>query len=182
MCCLAAPSLYHIQKALVIARLRREKVLQGLKPEGVRTNRECLVGVSLPNFNIQTLDSEFSVNSLKGKRTVISFWESNCPPCIYSIPLYNKLKSELGSDEYNFISIGYDKKQEIPKKHEWSFTHALNGRELIDDVFQLYFGYPLTLLVDENLVITNIFPGASREKIESGEAYSKILAIITSNE
>jgi len=162
-----------------------EKLKKGLKSSPVMKTPECLIGVSLPSFQIKSLNRDFNVNELRGKKTILCFWESNCPPCIYRIPVYNKLKDELGSENYNFISIGLDSQEDIVKsteKHSWTYTHALNGRELIEDVFELNFGYPVTFLVDEDLVIVAKIPSSKIEEVESGEAYSEVLKIIREND
>jgi thiol-disulfide isomerase/thioredoxin len=158
-----------------------DKVRKGIPTKGVRKSAKCLVGVRLPDFDIKTVSSTFNIKELKGKKSIICFWESNCPPCMYSIPLYKNVKEKLGDDEFNFVAIGLDNEEdilEIAEKFEWDFTHALNGDELITKVFQLNFGYPLTIFVNEELVITDIFPGVSREKIKSGIALSSILEIV----
>ena len=160
------------------------KLKSGLKTSPVLKTPECLVGVRLPECDIETSNQKFSINKLKGKKTILCFWESNCPPCIYRIPIYNKLKSQLGEENYNFISVGLDTKENIistTDKYNWKYIHATNGRLLIEEVFELNFGYPVTFLVDENLVIQAIIPSSTKEEVETGDAYSELLKIIMDN-
>ena len=64
----------------------------------------------------------------------------------------------------------------------WNYTHALNGRALIEDVFELNFGYPVTYLIDEDLVIRAYISSSSIEKVESGQAYTEVLQTIREND
>lgn len=64
----------------------------------------------------------------------------------------------------------------------WNYTHALNGRALIEDVFELNFGYPVTYLIDEDLVIIAYISSSSIEKVESGQAYAEVLQTIREND
>ncbi len=162
-----------------------ENIKNGQKASLLTKTPDCLIGVTLPSFNIKSLNEEFNIINLRGKKTILCFWESHCPPCIYRIPIYNKLKEELGTDNYNYLSIGLDSQEDIIKtteKHNWTFIHALNGRELIEDVFKLNFGYPVTFIVDEDLVIRAKILSSTIEEVESGLAYKEVLQIVRENE
>lgn len=114
-------------------------------------------GKELPKFELNILNGEkLNSESLKGKPTVINFWFSNCQPCIEEMPLFNKIKSEFKND-VNFISITYQNKNEVNeflKTNKFNFTHIVEARSYLK-IFG-FFGYPKTLILDENLIIKKI--------------------------
>ncbi len=72
------------------------------------------------------------------------------------MPLLNKIKSEFGND-VNFISITYQNKNEVNeflKTNEFNFTHVIESKQYLKNFG--FFGYPKTLILNKNLVITEI--------------------------
>tara|TARA_R110002020_G_scaffold73623_7_gene188915 strand:- start:7671 stop:8258 length:588 start_codon:yes stop_codon:yes gene_type:complete len=114
-------------------------------------------GKELPKFELNLLSGKkLNSESLKGKPTVINFWFSNCAPCIEEMPLLNKIKSEFGND-VNFISITFQNQNEVNeflKTNEFDFTHVIESKEYLKSFG--FFGYPKTLILDKNLIITEI--------------------------
>ena len=114
-------------------------------------------GKELPKFKLNILNGKkLNSESLKGKPTVINFWFNNCQPCIEEMPLLNKIKSEFGND-VNFISITYQNKNEVNeflKTNEFNFTHVIESKQYLKNFG--FFGYPKTLILNKNLVITEI--------------------------
>lgn len=114
-------------------------------------------GKKLPKFELNLLNGKkLNSESLKDKPTVINFWFSNCTPCIEEIPLLNKIKSEFG-EEVNFISITFQNKNEVNeflKANDFNFTHVIESKEYLKKFG--FFGYPKTLILDKNLIITEI--------------------------
>jgi thiol-disulfide isomerase/thioredoxin len=114
-------------------------------------------GKELPKFELNILNGKkLNSESLKGKPTVINFWFNNCQPCIEEMPLLNKIKSELGND-VNFISITFLNQEEVNqflKTNKFNFTHVIESKQYLKNFG--FFGYPKTLILNKNLVITEI--------------------------
>jgi thiol-disulfide isomerase/thioredoxin len=114
-------------------------------------------GKELPKFELKLLNGkELNSESLKGKPTVINFWFSECTPCIEEMPLLNKIKSEFGND-VNFISITFQTKDDVNeflKTNEFDFIHVIESKEYLKNFGR--FGYPKTLILNKNLIITEI--------------------------
>jgi peroxiredoxin len=75
----------------------------------------CLPGVVIA----QELAQEFSaplitggeqvrLSDYRGKIVFLDFWASWCPPCLVSLPAYEKMYSELGNVEFEIIAINVD--------------------------------------------------------------------------
>lgn len=43
-----------------------------------------------------------------GKVVYIDFWASWCPPCLLSLPAYEKMRAEIGTEDFEIIAINVD--------------------------------------------------------------------------
>ncbi|MEJ1224077.1 TlpA family protein disulfide reductase [Sediminicola sp. 1XM1-17] len=114
-------------------------------------------GKHLPEFELTLLDGKkLSSESLKGKPTLINLWFSNCQPCIDEMPILNDIKSQLYG-EVNFISITFQDHKAVTEflnRVDYNFTHIIDAKEYLKSFG--FFGYPKTLILDKDLVITEI--------------------------
>jgi thiol-disulfide isomerase/thioredoxin len=63
-------------------------------------------GVAVPDFACTTLDGKkISFSELKGKRVILDFWATWCPPCKMEIPHFIRLVSETSRDDLIVIGI-----------------------------------------------------------------------------
>lgn len=63
-------------------------------------------GVIAPDISVVTLDGQtVKLSGLKGKRVVLDFWATWCPPCRKEIPHFNKLFSETSRDQLVIVGI-----------------------------------------------------------------------------
>ena len=127
------------------------------------TPRDCIIGSMMPEFKAELMSGEpIDVSYFKGKVTVVNFWFETCPPCIAEIPHFNEIVEELGTEDYNFLAIGRDDKKwvtEFLEKNEWNFDHIGGARELIQETFQIKWGFPTTFVVDRDGVIVECIGG-----------------------
>jgi len=67
----------------------------------------------LPAFELTDLNGKtISSASLKGKPTLINFWNTACGPCIAEMPQLSKLKDKYGH-QMNFMSVTDDRSTEM---------------------------------------------------------------------
>lgn len=125
-----------------------------------------LIGQELPHFaltllNETVLDSE----SLKGKPTIINFWFIYCAPCIEEMPILNQIKNEFG-DKVNFVAITYHTNKDLDEflgYTDFDFLHTTNAETYIKSIG--ISGYPKTLILDQDLVVTSIERGIPKDPI-----------------
>ena len=54
----------------------------------------------------------YKLSDYKGKVVFIDFWASWCPPCLASLPAYDKMYREIGNENFEFLAINVDEDTE----------------------------------------------------------------------
>lgn len=146
-----------IQKSLIDYMEKKEKVFS-------------LKDKKLLDFNLETLNGkQLSSHTLQEKPTIINFWFDACQPCIDELPLFNKLQKKY-KNKANFIAITFLNKEETSsflKNNTFNFTHLINSNEYIKKIGII--GYPITLVLDKNLVVKSIYKKFSKEELTTKE-------------
>ncbi len=159
----------HIKYEVAIENCVTEEKYKKWHSIGYTITSNCLIGASLPKFRLKALEGD-SINedSLRGKYSVINFWFIECPPCIKEIPELNKLVSDF--NDVNFIAIGNDNASDLNvflEKNEFNFKHIPSGRETYREVFSSMWGYPFTILVNNEGVILDAIAGNLSSKTKT---------------
>ncbi|MES2458681.1 MAG: TlpA disulfide reductase family protein [Bacteroidota bacterium] len=72
-----------------------------------------LLNKPLPEFELTDLNGEtISSATLRGRPTLINFWNTLCGPCIAEMPQLSKLKDKYGN-QMNFLSVTDDQSKDI---------------------------------------------------------------------
>lgn len=53
-------------------------------------------------------NGQVRLSDYRGKIVFLDFWASWCPPCLASLPAYDKIYRELDSDEFEIVAINVD--------------------------------------------------------------------------
>ena len=53
-------------------------------------------------------NEEIRLSDYRGKIVFLDFWASWCPPCLVSLPAYDKMYIELNNEEFEIIAINVD--------------------------------------------------------------------------
>jgi thiol-disulfide isomerase/thioredoxin len=55
---------------------------------------------------------QVSLGNYRGKVVFVDFWASWCPPCLSSMPAYDRMYREIGVGEFEIIAINVDENTE----------------------------------------------------------------------
>lgn len=69
---------------------------------------------STPSLSGTTLDTgqQISLDDYRGKVVLVDFWASWCPPCLVSLPAYDRMRQELDSEDFEIIAVNVDENTE----------------------------------------------------------------------
>ena len=129
------------------------------------------VGDTVPSFKARTIDGSKSVavEDYRGKVILIDFWASWCPPCLKSLPKYNDLRREIGTDNFEIVAVNVDENTEDAKKflakHPVSYPIAKDPKGILPGVFGVK-AMPTSYLVDKNGVVKYVHAAFKEGDIE----------------
>ncbi|MDY0406479.1 TlpA disulfide reductase family protein [Virgibacillus sp. 179-BFC.A HS] len=117
-----------------------------------------------PDFSLKTLDGEtVHLSDFKGKRVLVNFWATWCPPCRAEIPdlqkLYNKkdvtiLAVNLTASEKNEATVS-----DFVQEFEMSFPVLKDVDEDVSTAYQVR-AYPTSYMIDSKGRIQFVALGA----------------------
>ncbi len=127
-------------------------------------------GKKAPDVYFESLDGKkISIKDMKGKPTVIVFWQVYCLSCEKELPEVSKLsKKYKGKVRFYAAVIGTrDILQIEEKKREWGFDlPVVIAGYKTKSAFGI-FGTPITVIIDEDLnIVDKIIGSGKTEKLE----------------
>lgn len=126
------------------------------------------IGLQAPDFELETLEGKtVKLSELQGKKVMLNFWATWCPPCKAEMPFMEKFYQEAG-DEIEIIAINIDTKNDVAgfaKEMGVTFPILLDKDEQVMKTYQI-LSIPTTYFIDQDGLIQHKFIGAmSPEKM-----------------
>ena len=127
-----------------------------------------------PDFQFQNPDGQVMfLSDLKGKSVLINFWQVQCPPCVYEMPLLQQIYDEWTDKGWELLAINVGESSSTVKRflrsRDLSLPVILDKNQV---VYRLYGirARPTTFLIDTDGTIRAWKIGAfqSKEEIEAG--------------
>lgn len=119
-----------------------------------------LVGKELPIRELQTIDNhKISLDDLKGKPVLISFWFTRCAPCIEEIPILNAMQDKW-KDSVHFVAISFEGAKPVKRflaNHTFPFRHVVNAKPFIRSLDIQHF--PTNIFLDRDGKVVEIRGG-----------------------
>jgi peroxiredoxin len=124
------------------------------------------VDAPAPDFTLNTFDGRaVSLSALRGKRVLINFWASWCPPCLEETPAliaaYNELRQR--DPDIEFIGVGTNDDAENLRKfaenNRIPYLVVNDSDSRVSDAYGV-LGMPTTVFVDSSGVIRRVWNGA----------------------
>lgn len=117
-------------------------------------------GQAAPDFQLQTIDGNtMKLSDLKGKKVILNFWATWCPPCKAEIPHMQKFYSEQTNDKVEIVAVNVTNGEKNPNDVEtFVKDNGLTFPILLDftgEVGQTYqaFTIPTSYMIDSKGVI-----------------------------
>ena len=127
-----------------------------------------------PDFELNTLAGEtVRLSDLKGKKVVLNFWATWCPPCKAEMPhMENYYSKNAEKDNVEILSVnlttgenrGVKAVQEFIDAYELTFTIPLDEQGIVGDTYQVY-SIPTTFMLNTDGTISQKIVGPMDESI-----------------
>lgn len=127
-----------------------------------------------PDFQLINLEGkEMKLSDLQGKKVILNFWATWCPPCKEEIPDMQKFYEEHGEGneqvEILAVNLTYSERnkadvEKFAKNYQMTFPILLDTNEEISDLYQV-FTIPTSYLIDSKGIIRKKIIGPMDEKI-----------------
>ncbi|WP_042456727.1 peroxiredoxin family protein [Neobacillus dielmonensis] len=115
-----------------------------------------------PDFELKTLTGEtVKLSNLKGKKVMINFWATWCPPCKAEMPDMEKFHQEVG-DDITILAINIDPQYDVQAfvdEYKLTFPVLLDSDDTVNTKYKI-LSIPTSYFVDSKGVIQNKFSGA----------------------
>jgi thiol-disulfide isomerase/thioredoxin len=74
------------------------------------TWQSLLAQETAPHFSGTAINTgqHIDLADFRGKVVFIDFWASWCPPCLDSLPAYDRMRQEIGTEEFEIIAVNVD--------------------------------------------------------------------------
>ncbi|MYL64964.1 redoxin domain-containing protein [Bacillus hwajinpoensis] len=121
-------------------------------------------GQIAPNFKLQTLNGEaVQLSDYRGKRVIVNFWATWCPPCRAEIPdfqkLYEKKDVEILAVNLTETEESTEGVEEFVKEFGMTFPVVMDENSDVSNTYQVS-AYPTSYMIDSNGRIQFVAMGA----------------------
>ncbi|MET1178702.1 TlpA disulfide reductase family protein [Peribacillus simplex] len=118
------------------------------------------IGAKAPNFSLKTLDGkQVELSDYKGKKVMLNFWATWCPPCKKEMPDMEKYAQQAG-DDVVVLAVNIDPENDVQafvEDNGITFTIPLDSQSAKNPVNERYriLSIPTTYFIDKKGIIRN---------------------------
>jgi cytochrome c biogenesis protein CcmG, thiol:disulfide interchange protein DsbE len=161
--------IFGVGAALLVLSYTQQDVTVSAVPMG--SSSLLREGKPAPEFALKTLDGARTVtlSELRGKKVLINFWASWCPPCVEETPALIEAYKTLNDPNVAFVAIGMQ--DETANLQKFAIDNGIpyivveDPEGKVGDAYGVR-GLPTTLFIDSNGIVRGIVNGAvKRDKV-----------------
>ncbi|MBB6447389.1 redoxin domain-containing protein [Bacillus benzoevorans] len=143
-------------------------IVQAMEKEEKPDNLPGLrIGVKAPDFELENLSGEkVKLSDYRGKKVILNFWATWCPPCKEEMPAMEKFYQKAG-DDVEILAVNIDPQynvQEFIDKMGITFPILLDKNDKVNSAY-LIMTIPTTYFINEDGLITNKYLTSMTEDI-----------------
>ncbi|MED3891580.1 redoxin domain-containing protein [Peribacillus frigoritolerans] len=118
------------------------------------------IGAKAPNFYLKTLDGkQVELSDYEGKKVMLNFWATWCPPCKKEMPDMEKYTQQAG-DDVVVLAVNIDPENDVQafvEDNGITFTIPLDSQSAKNPVNERYkiLSIPTTYFIDKKGIIRN---------------------------
>ncbi|MED3911647.1 redoxin domain-containing protein [Peribacillus simplex] len=118
------------------------------------------IGAKAPNFSLKTLGGkQVELSDYKGKKVMLNFWATWCPPCKKEMPDMEKYTQQAG-DDVVVLAVNIDPENDVQSfvdDNGITFTIPLDSQSAKNPVNERYkiLSIPTTYFIDKEGIIRN---------------------------
>lgn len=132
------------------------------------------IGLKAPDFELKNLAGEtVKLSDFEGKKVMLNFWATWCPPCKAEMPDMQKFYMEAG-DEIVILAVNIDAMNDVAgfaKQMGVNFPILLDEDDQVSNTYQI-LSIPTTYFIDEKGVIK--YKHLSAMNVEMMRKYSEM--------
>ncbi|MCM3691264.1 redoxin domain-containing protein [Neobacillus niacini] len=133
------------------------------------------VGAKAPDFELKTLAGDtVKLSDLKGKKVMLNFWATWCPPCKAEMPAMEEFHKQAG-DEVVILAVNIDPHLDVKAfvdENGITFPIPLDAEDTVNETYQV-LSIPTTYFIDSKGNIGNKYIGAMN--LDAMKQYTKDL-------
>ncbi|MBO7744241.1 redoxin domain-containing protein [Paenibacillus sp. MWE-103] len=115
-----------------------------------------------PAFDLKDIDGkEVQLADYRGRRVVLHFWATYCPPCVKEMPVMQRIATQRDDTAVIGVNIGQSRGTvaAFAKAKGLSFPLVIDAAGTMTDLYRIQ-ALPTTVLIDANGRVSKIVSGA----------------------
>ncbi|MEJ5237200.1 redoxin domain-containing protein [Limisphaera sp. VF-2] len=128
----------------------------------VEPDFEAWQGVKAPELTVQTLEGrQIKLSELQGRRVILDFWATWCPPCVREIPHFARLHRETSRDQLVIVGVSdedEDTLRRFVQKQQVPYTVG-RAAEPLAPPYKNVTAIPTTFFIDRKGIIQSVLVG-----------------------
>ena len=133
------------------------------------------IGAAAPDFQLKTLAGDtVKLSDLRGKKVMLNFWATWCPPCKAEMPEMERFSKQIGDDTV-ILAVNIDPQLDVQgfvKENKITFPILLDAEDKVNEAYQV-LSIPTTYFINSKGIIQNKYTGSM--KIDIMKKYTQQL-------